>query len=67
MPPTIAPMPNSMMSAMPSDTITMVIGAEPRRWNGAYTTRFRTTDSTAQAAIAMTRASQIEMPAWLIQ
>jgi hypothetical protein len=34
-PPTMACRPNSMMSVMPSDTITIVIGALPRRWNGA--------------------------------
>ena len=59
----MASMPNSMISAMPSDTITIVIGDDPRRWNGAYTTRFSTTDSTAQAAIATSSASQIDTPA----
>ena len=29
--------PNSMMRVIPSDTITMVIGDAPRRWNGEYT------------------------------
>ena len=38
-PPAIACTPNSMISVMPSDTITSVIGDAPRRWNGAYTRR----------------------------
>ena len=33
-PPTIACRPNSMMSVIPSETITIVTGALPRRWNG---------------------------------
>ena len=34
-PPAIAAIPNSMISAMPRETITSVIGADPRRWKGA--------------------------------
>ena len=33
-PPAIAWVPNSMISVMPSETITIVIGDAPRRWNG---------------------------------
>src|SRR6266851_5503019 len=60
-------MPNSMMSAMPSDTITSVIGDEPRRWNGVYTTKFSSTDSSEQAAIAATSPSQTDTPDWFSQ
>ena len=34
-PPAMACTPNSMISVIPSDTITIVIGDAPRRWNGA--------------------------------
>src|SRR5215470_16507904 len=54
-----------MMSVMPSDTMTMVIGDVPRRWNGAYTPEFSSTDPAEHAATATTRPSHTDVPAWL--
>ena len=64
-PPAIACTPNSMISVMPSDTITIVIGDAPRRWNGAYTPALSSTDPAAHAITATTRPSQTFSPAWL--
>src|SRR5215469_13175923 len=54
-----------MMSVMPSDTMTMVIGDVPRRWNGVYTPEFSSTDPAEHAATATTRPSHTDVPAWL--
>ena len=54
-PPATACTPNSMISVMPSDTITIAVGEAPRRWNGVYTALLSSTDATAPAAIAMIR------------
>src|ERR1700722_3193687 len=56
-----------MTSATPSETITIVIGDDPRRWNGAYTKRLSSTDSTEQATTATSIPIQTETPSWLIQ
>jgi hypothetical protein len=53
-----------MISVMPSDTMTMVIGDVPRRWNGAYTPEFTSTDPSEHAATAATRPIHTEAPAW---
>jgi len=45
----------------------LVIGDDPRRWNGAYTTRLSRTERPAHAAIATTRPTQTDAPAWLTQ
>src|ERR1700733_2634605 len=63
-PPATAATPNSMMRVMPSDTMTMVIGDVPRRWNGAYTPEFSSTDPSEQAAIAASSPIQTDRPAW---
>ena len=55
MPPAIACTLNSMISVMPSDTITRVIGDVPRRWNGVYTPEFTSTDPSEHAATAANR------------
>jgi len=60
-------MSNSMMSVIPRDTITIVIGDAPRRWNGVYTPALSSTDPTAAHAIATTRPTQMFRPAWLSQ
>jgi hypothetical protein len=65
LPPAIAATPNSMMSVMPSDTITIVIGDVPRRWNGVYTTEFTSTDPIEHAATAASRPIHTDAPAWL--
>ncbi len=65
MPPARACTPNSMMSVIPSETMTIVIGTVPRRWNGAYTPVFSSTEPAAQAATATTRATQMFTP-WLL-
>ena len=63
-PPATASTPNSMISVIPSDTMTRVIGDVPRRWNGAYTPEFTSTDPREHAATAATRPSHTEAPAW---
>ena len=54
-----------MMRVIPSDTITIVIGEAPRRWNGVYTPEFTSMDSSAQAMTAAGRPSHTEYPALL--
>ena len=49
---------------MPSDTMTRVIGDVPRRWNGAYTPEFTSTDPREHTATAATRPIHTEAPAW---
>src|SRR5260370_9640703 len=56
-----------MIKAMPSETITIVIGEEPRRWKGVYTTRLSSTDTTEQATMATSMATHTDTPSWLIQ
>src|SRR5689334_13326758 len=65
-PPAMAWVLNSMIKVMPSDTITMVIGDAPRRWNGAYTPVLSSTEPSAPAAAAATRPTQMLRPAWLM-
>ena len=50
---------------MPSETITIVIGDAPRRWNGVYTPALSSTEPAEQAATATTRPTQTFRPAWL--
>jgi hypothetical protein len=53
-----------MMSVMPSDTITIVIGEVPRRWNGAYTPEFSSTEPAEHTARAASRPIHTDSPAW---
>ena len=61
-PPARACTPNSMMRVIPRETITIVIGAVPRRWKGAYTPALSSTDPAEQAATATTRQIQMFTP-----
>src|ERR1700680_2109007 len=64
-PPTYDATPNSMMSVIPSDTITSVIADVPRRWNGVYTPEFSSTDPREQTTTAANKPIQTDKPAWL--
>jgi hypothetical protein len=54
-----------MIRVMPSDTMTIVIGDVPRRWNGVYTPALSSTEPAEQAATAATSPIQTDAPAWL--
>src|SRR6202171_5721927 len=55
---------NSMMRVIPSETITIVIGDVPRRWNGVYTPEFSSTDPAEHTTTATTRPIHTDRPAW---
>ena len=52
-----------MMRVIPSDTITIVIGDVPRRWNGVYTPEFSSTEPSEHTITAATRPIQTDSPA----
>ncbi len=51
------------MRVIPSDTITIVIGDVPRRWNGVYTPELSSTEPSEHAITAATRPTQTDSPA----
>src|ERR1022692_4429547 len=63
-PPASAWTPNSMIRVIPSETMTIVIGEVPRRWNGVYTPEYSSTEPSEQTITAATRPTHTDRPAW---